>query len=453
MAGREPAVPSRHVVAPAPTLSSTMSRFTLEVVRHGEVLRLRMVGQFSQHGLSLIRSLPTRKWDERKRVWVVPYSEALIDWLNRNFGEDRVRVIVAASEAPPRPGTIRSSDPRTQGALQARVREGLIVRGYSPRTRKVYLGHLKRFIAWLTEQPESASAVAPGDRAENAESSTDRADSGESHGSADSTNPSGPADPTVTPRATKTAGARAIERTLVSPGAEDLIHRYLFDLIEQRNVSRSYHNQAVSALRFLYQTVLRQPQLAVQIPRPRKEKRLPEVLSPEEVARLLTRPRNLKHRAIVILLYSGGLRVGELVRLRPVDLDPDRRVLRVRGGKGRKDRNTLLADRAINVVRTYRDAYPTEHWLFPGPRPDRHLTARSVQRVVTRAAQAAGILKHVTPHTLRHSFATHLLEGGTNLRIIQELLGHGSARTTQIYTHVSKATMESVRSPLDNLPG
>ena len=175
------------------------------------------------------------------------------------------------------------------------------------------------------------------------------------------------------------------------------------------------------------------------------------MLSQGEVARLLRKPRNPKHRAILMLLYSAGLRVGEVVRLKPPDLDIERGVIRVRQGKGSKDRYTLLARRAAEAVAIYRDAYPTDKWLFPGKRRGRHLTTRSVQRMVKNAATAAGIEKNVTAHTLRHSFATHLLEGGTNLRIIQELLGHQSARTTQIYTHVARSTLASVRSPLDDL--
>jgi site-specific recombinase XerD len=238
---------------------------------------------------------------------------------------------------------------------------------------------------------------------------------------------------------------------LPDPDADALVQRYLLELIQIRRVSRSYQNQAVSALRFLFEAVLGRPRLALAIPRPRKERRLPEVLSAEEVARLLEKTRNHKHRALLMLLYSAGLRVGELVRLRPADLDLDRGMIRVRRGKGAKDRVTLLADRAVAAIQTYRAAYSADEWLFPGARKGRHLTSRSVQRVVARAARAAGIRKRVTPHTLRHSFATHLLEGGTNLRLIQELLGHGSARTTQIYTHVARTALESIRSPLDNL--
>jgi integrase/recombinase XerD len=192
--------------------------------------------------------------------------------------------------------------------------------------------------------------------------------------------------------------------------------------------------------------------LALCFPRPRKERALPAVLSPDEVGRMLARTRNLKHRSLIMLQYSAGLRVGELVRLRPADLDADRGLVRVRRGKGGKDRYSLLARRAVETLRLYRDAYPTHLWLFPGSRPDRHLTARSVQRVVKAAARSAEIEKDVTTHTLRHSFATHLLEAGTNLRVIQEVLGHRSPRTTQVYTHVARSALEAVRSPLDNLP-
>jgi site-specific recombinase XerD len=226
---------------------------------------------------------------------------------------------------------------------------------------------------------------------------------------------------------------------------------YVMHLIEERGVSRACHNQVVSALRFLCETVLDRPAVALRIPRPRREHRLPEVLSPGEVARMLSKARNLKHRALLMLLYSAGLRVGEVARLRPADLDTERGLLRVRQGKGRRDRYTLLARKAAEAVRLYRAAFPVDDWLFPGARPGRHLTTRSVQRVVAQAARAADLPKRVTAHTLRHSFATHLLERGTNLRIIQELLGHQAARTTQIYTHVASSTLAAVRSPLDDL--
>ena len=272
------------------------------------------------------------------------------------------------------------------------MEEAFAVRAYSPRTRRVYVGHVRRYFTWCR---------------------------GNGH----------------------------------SP-IEDVVNScrvYRLHLASQRRVSTSYHSQFVSALRFLCEAVLDRPLPVDKVPRPRKETRLPEVLSPAEVAAMLTCARNPKHRAILMLLYSAGLRVSEVVRLRPGDLDIDRGLVRVRRGKGGKDRYTLLAARALDAVDRYQRAFPSGTWLFPGARPDRHLTTRSVQRVVGRIATEAGIRKRVTPHTLRHSFATHLLEGGTNLRVIQELLGHTSAKTTQIYTQVTRSTLEAVRSPLDNL--
>jgi len=182
---------------------------------------------------------------------------------------------------------------------------------------------------------------------------------------------------------------------------------YILALIERQGISRSYHNQVVSALRFMCESVLGQPKLALRIPRPKKESRLPEVLSQGEVARMLRKARNPKHRALLMLLYSAGPRVGEVVRLEPSDLDVERGLIRIRRGKGGKDRYTLLAQRAVEAVRIYRDAYPTSRWLFPGARPDRHLTTRSVQRIVASAAKAAGIEKKVDapypPPHLRHA--------------------------------------------------
>jgi site-specific recombinase XerD len=340
---------------------------------------------FSQTELNVIRALPGRRYDAKRRIWTAPLGSAAIQKLEAAFGPGRVRVMATPSTAP-------QAAPEPPTDILQRVQDALIVRGYSCATRKVYLGHLRRFLAWCG-----------GSRLELPE---EPAQQGEA---------------------------------------------YVLELMKQQRISRSYQNQVVSALRFLCEGVLGQPKLALRIPRPRKVSHLPTVLSREEVAEMLKKARNPKHRALLTLLYSAGLRVGEVVRLRTGDLEVGRGLLRVRQGKGRKDRYTLLAQGAVAAVRLYRDAFPTETWLFPGPRPDRHLTTRSVQRIVKRAASAAGIEKRVTAHTLRHSFATHLLEGGTNLRIIQDLLGHQSPRTTQIYTHVTRSLIESVRSPLDNL--
>ncbi|MFC1659989.1 tyrosine-type recombinase/integrase [Gemmatimonadota bacterium] len=340
---------------------------------------------FTREELDVVRALAGRRYDARRRVWAAPDGSAAIATLTAVFGAGGVTV-VRGSDPP------KEAAPEPSREILQRVRGALTVRGYSPRTRKVYLGHLRRFLEWC-----------------------------------------GGGDP----------------RLPEDPAREG--EAYILELIQRRGISRSYQNQVVSALRFLCESVLGERRMALRIPRPRKERSLPAVLSREEVGRMLRKTRNPKHRALLMLLYSAGLRVGEVVRLTPPDLDTERGLVRVRRGKGRKDRYTLLARRAVEAVKLYRDAYPTDGWLFPGARPGRHLTTRSVQRIVKDAAAAAGIEKNVTAHTLRHSFATHLLEGGTNLRVIQDLLGHQSARTTQIYTHVARSMIESVRSPLDNL--
>jgi site-specific recombinase XerD len=174
-------------------------------------------------------------------------------------------------------------------------------------------------------------------------------------------------------------------------------------------------------------------------------------LSVGEVERFIARVSNRKHLAIIMVAYSAGLRVGEVVRLKISDIDPERMMIHVRAGKGKKDRYTILSSLALEVMRDYAYYYKPSKWLFPGGREGRHLTERSVQKVVERAAAKAGIRKHVTTHTLRHSFATHLLENGTDLRYIQELLGHKSARTTQIYTHVTRRDLARIVSPLDRI--
>lgn len=177
------------------------------------------------------------------------------------------------------------------------------------------------------------------------------------------------------------------------------------------------------------------------------------MLSREEIIGILSAIENIKHRAILLMTYSAGLRVGEVVRLRVEDIDSKRRFVHVKQGKGRKDRYTLLTDTALEVLREYFKKYRPESWLFPGGKENDHLTERSVEKIFEHAREAAGIKKNVSVHTLRHSFATHLLEDGVDLRYIQELLGHASSKTTEIYTHVSEAGIGRIKSPLDRLVG
>lgn len=214
--------------------------------------------------------------------------------------------------------------------------------------------------------------------------------------------------------------------------------------------SHAHVNQAISAVKFYLKHVCGIAELEPYV-RPKKEKKLPNVLTRDEVMRLLRQTGNLKHRAIHYLTYSSGLRVGEVVRLRLKDLDRERKTVHIRQGKGRKDRVTVLSEAAYEVVEAYLRSGLADPagWLFPGQYPGRHLTERSVQKLFEQKLRDAGIRKDVSVHSLRHSFATHLLEGGIDLRYIHELLGHQNIRTTEIYTHVSVKDVRRIRSPLD----
>jgi site-specific recombinase XerD len=270
------------------------------------------------------------------------------------------------------------------------MREELALRGYSPRTRKTYLNQARGFLRATDEHPSRL----------------------------------GPAH----------------------------VRRYLHGLLDERRVSHSYADQHVSALKFLFAHVLGRPLEDVDTPRPKRQRKLPTVLSRGEVLAILATVRNRKHRAILLLVYSSGLRVGEVVRLEHADLDVHRGLLHIRQSKGRKDRYVPLSVVGLDAVQRYLRYQPVQNrWLFPGQRPERHLSERTVQHVFARARDRAGIGKPATVHTLRHSYATHLHENGIGIRYIQALLGHQSSRTTEIYTHVSKTSLANVTSPLDQI--
>jgi integrase/recombinase XerD len=229
------------------------------------------------------------------------------------------------------------------------------------------------------------------------------------------------------------------------------IREYQLYLVKQRRCSWAVFNQTVCALRFFYITTLGRKEMIEEIPYPRFEKRLPVVLSQTEVAALLLSVRNLKHRAILTTVYATGLRVSEVTNLLVTDIDSTRMIVQVRQGKGRKDRFVMLSPNLLVLLREYWKAYKPSHWLFPGRSPSRPIDVATVYRVCQRAARAAKISKSVSPHTLRHSFATHLLEAGTDLRTIQLLLGHRNLKTTAFYLHVSTLALRSTTSPLDLL--
>jgi len=229
------------------------------------------------------------------------------------------------------------------------------------------------------------------------------------------------------------------------------IREYQLYLIKEKTVSLSAYIQTVCGLRFLYSNTLHRSVSIDRIPLPRYEKKLPVILSPAEVQRLLQTPKNLSHRTILTTMYAAGPRVSEIAALKPSDIDSGRGVIWIRAGKGRKDRQTLLPPKLLELLRIYFRWKRPKEWLFPGAKPDQPISTKSIFLACRKAAQKAGISKSVHPHSLRHAFATHLLEAGVDLRTIQILLGHAKLETTARYLHVANTRMRSTTSPLELL--
>jgi len=233
-------------------------------------------------------------------------------------------------------------------------------------------------------------------------------------------------------------------------GAEH-IRRYQLFLIREKKVSRPTCIQAVCALRFFYTHTLSRKIAIERIPFPRRERKLPMILSREEVKALLEAAHSLRHRTLLAILYGCGLRVAEVAHLKVSDIDSARNVLWVRHGKGRKDRQTLLPAKLLEMLRCYWRAQRPTEWLFPGADTARPISPKAIFLACRNAAHHAGITKPVHPHSLRHAFATHLLEAGVNLRTIQILLGHANLETTARYLQVADVAVRSTSSPLDSL--
>jgi integrase/recombinase XerD len=236
------------------------------------------------------------------------------------------------------------------------------------------------------------------------------------------------------------------EQDLMRINEQDIQH-YLQQLIQHKK-SNSYVNQMINSIKFYYEIVKEMPNRFYSVERPRKEFTLPKVLSKEEIKNIIDAAGTIKHRCILSLMYSSGIRIGELLQLKIEDIDSKRMLIRVNQGKGKRDRMTLLSEKVLLDLRIYYQQTRPKNYLFESPDGQMY-SASSVQKILKKAAITCGIRKNVNPHMLRHSFATHLLESGTDLRYIQTLLGHKSSKTTEIYTHVATNTFISIKNPLD----
>lgn len=228
------------------------------------------------------------------------------------------------------------------------------------------------------------------------------------------------------------------------------IEAYLKSLRESRKVSVSFIHMAVNAIKFYYEKVLGKKREQYLVTRPKTGHTLPNVMSEKEVHRLLKAPNNLKHKCILLIIYSAGLRRNEVINLKVSDLQTHRGLIFIKGSKGKKDRYTIFSQKIRPILREYYKEYRPDEWLFTGQYGARYSVA-SIQSIFDKAKKKAGIMRRATPHSLRHSFASHLLEKGVDIRFVQELLGHKSIKTTEIYTHVIMKNIENIKSPLDNL--
>jgi integrase/recombinase XerD len=240
------------------------------------------------------------------------------------------------------------------------------------------------------------------------------------------------------------------EKPIVEITNEDVIV-YNNEYILKNNLSASYQNQIVNAIKLFFQTIRETKMMVDKIHRPKRSKVLPNVLSKEEVKLILNAHSNIKHKMMLSLIYSCGLRCGELLALQPVHIDSNRNIVLLKNAKGKKDRIVPLSPKILEMLRDYYKVYKPTTYLFEGQTKGQPYDARSLQLILKQALKKSGITKPATLHWLRHSYATHLLESGTDLRYIQELLGHNSSKTTEIYTHVSTKSLQQIKSPFDDL--
>ena len=239
-------------------------------------------------------------------------------------------------------------------------------------------------------------------------------------------------------------------KTSAEADNDDMV-RYVHQYLIPKKYSQSYQNQVVNSARLFFKIIRGAKIVTEQIERPRREHKLPNVLSKEEVGDILKSQTNIKHKTMLSLIYACGLRRSELINLKPENVDSKRHLLIILNSKGKKDRVVPISDKVIELLREYYKGYRPKEWLFEGYKQGERYSEESLSQVLKHACKKANITKPVTLHWLRHSYATHLLESGTDLRYIQELLGHKSSKTTEIYTHVSEKSLQKIVSPFDNL--
>lgn len=360
-------------------------------------LQLDLPGEMIQTHLAAVKNIHGRRWNQQRGYWEVPYTRLTFRFLEQYLKGFYRLDFQPGENIPERMELTRPEYPKAKSELPpakyeaavSALEQCLMLKRYSWRTVKSYKNCFRQFIRYFDD---------------------------------------------IKPRNIST----------------QQMNQYLFHLIKDRNISESHQSQILSAIKMFYNEVVFQPEKMQGLHQPKKASKLPQVLTEQEVVRLLKATDNLKHKCILMVIYSGGLRLGEVVNLRISDLQPENNRVFIRNGKGKKDRCTLLSDKVIVLLKEYLELYRPVDWLFEGVTGGQY-GERSVQNVFTAAKLKSKINVTATTHTLRHSFATHLLEKGVDIRYIQELLGHESSKTTEIYTHITKKGMGNIKSPLDDL--
>lgn len=382
-----------------------MKNVFAKVVIHRSEKRIQLVCDFDDTLIEKIKSIQGRKWSKTMGCWHIPYNQLNANRFNINdnttdnpVSEEKTNDLIIVKKESSTPNWLFSENSERIKKRQAQFiqkniplnefKRYLKHKRYSENTIETYLNAVKSFFSFIQKRPEEVST-------------------------------------------------------------QDFMD-YNYRCIIEQGQSRSMQNATISALKLFYRKFSSNQIDMEEFERPHKYRKLPVVLSQEEIKLMIENTGNLKHKTILSLMYSAGLRMSELLNLKINDIDSSRMVIHVIQGKGFKDRNVTLSSKILDLLRTYYKAYkPTVH-LFEGVKGGPY-SSESVGRIVKKAAKKAGINKRVTAHTLRHSYATHLLESGVDLRYIQVLLGHNSSRTTEIYTHVSNYSLSSIKSPIDKI--
>ena len=352
--------------------------------------RLKLFFGFNEVLTRVIKSMPYFKWNKENKSWSIPFAEKYLNEIKLTAAAEKLNLIYEVEEAElNKKSRLSPIDNKNYRSCPEEYKLKLKELRYASSSIKTYIAHFTDFINYY--------------------------------------------------------GNLEIENI-----DEAKITEYLRYLVMDRKVSTSTQNIAINAIKFYYEKVLKGNRKIYLVDRPRKEKTLPNVLNDEEICNLFKSIDNIKHKCILMLAYSAGLRLGELINVKIKDIDPKRKQIRIEQGKGKKDRYSLLSTRLLELLRKYYKEYKPNEYLFEGSKGGQY-SARSIQSIMKAAAKKAGIKKKVGVHTLRHTFATHLLENGTDIRYIQSLLGHESSKTTEIYTHVTTKGFDQIKSPLDNL--